>query len=41
LWGAGLSVDEVSRACGTLGYELLSKVGARVPRAFKYGPGRL
>lgn len=41
LWGAGLSVDEVARACGTLGYELLSKVGARVPRAFQYGPGRL
>lgn len=36
LWGAGLSVDEVARACGTLGYELLSKVTARVPRRYSH-----
>jgi alanine racemase len=35
LWGARLSVDEVARACGTIGYELLSKVTARVPRRYR------
>ena len=34
LWGAHVGVDEVARACGTIGYELLSKVTARVPRRF-------
>ena len=29
-------VDEVARACGTLGYELLSKVTARVPRRYSH-----
>jgi alanine racemase len=32
LWGKGLSVDEVARAAGTIGYELLCAVAARVPR---------
>lgn len=34
LWGAHLSVDEVARACGTIGYELLTRVTARVPRRY-------
>ncbi|MDX1298799.1 MAG: alanine racemase [Pseudomonas sp.] len=34
LWGAQLPVDEVARAAGTIGYELLSKVTARVPRRY-------
>ena len=36
LWGAQLPVDEVAAACGTIGYELLSKVTARVPRRYSY-----
>jgi alanine racemase len=35
LWGAQLPVDEVARAAGTIGYELLSKVTARVPRRYR------
>ncbi|WP_437882671.1 alanine racemase [Pseudomonas sp. LRF_L74] len=35
LWGANLPVDEVARAAGTIGYELLSKVTARVPRRYQ------
>lgn len=35
LWGAALPVDEVATACGTIGYELLSKVTARVPRHYR------
>jgi alanine racemase len=31
LWGEGLSADEVGAAAGTLSYELLTKVTARVP----------
>lgn len=34
LWGAALPVDEVASACGTIGYELLSKLAARVPRRY-------
>lgn len=34
LWGAQLPVDEVAAACGTIGYELLTKVTARVPRRY-------
>ncbi|VXC17117.1 Alanine racemase, biosynthetic [Pseudomonas sp. 8Z] len=34
LWGSHLPVDEVAKACGTIGYELLSKVTARVPRRY-------
>lgn len=36
LWGAQLAVDEVAQAAGTLGYELLSKVTARVPRRYRH-----
>jgi alanine racemase len=32
LWGANVSVDEVARHAGTIGYELLTGVTARVPR---------
>jgi alanine racemase len=35
LWGPGLSVDEVARRAGTIGYELLTSVSARVPRRYK------
>ena len=35
LWGANLPVDEVAHAAGTIGYELLTKVTARVPRRYK------
>jgi alanine racemase len=31
LWGEGLPVDEVARAAGTIGYELLCALAARVP----------
>lgn len=34
LWGAKLPVDRVAQASGTIGYELLSKVTARVPRRY-------
>lgn len=34
LWGSNLPVDEVAIACGTIGYELLTKVTARVPRRY-------
>ncbi|KRW57724.1 alanine racemase [Pseudomonas sp. TTU2014-080ASC] len=34
LWGQHLSVDEVARAAGTIGYELLSKVTSRVTRRY-------
>ncbi len=33
LWGEGLSADEVGAAAGTLSYELLCKITARVPVA--------
>ncbi|MCQ4347605.1 alanine racemase [Pseudomonas stutzeri] len=36
LWGAQLPVDEVAAACGTIGYELLGKVAARVARRHHY-----
>lgn len=35
LWGAQVPVDEVARAAGTIGYELLSKVTARVRREYR------
>lgn len=35
LWGGNLPVDEVAHAAGTIGYELLTKVTARVPRRYK------
>lgn len=34
LWGKQLPVDEVAAACGTIGYELLSKLAARVCRHY-------
>ena len=34
LWGAQLPIDEIANACGSIGYELLSKVTARVPRQY-------
>ena len=34
LWGQTLSVDEVAQACGTIGYELLTRMPARVPRIY-------
>jgi alanine racemase len=33
LWGEGLSADEVAAAAGTLSYELLCALAARVPVA--------
>jgi alanine racemase len=39
LWGAELSADEVATAAGTLSYELLSKVTARVPMELNSGSG--
>lgn len=35
LWGAQIPVDEVARACQTIGYELLTKVTRRVPRRYR------
>lgn len=32
LWGTTVSVDEVASCAGTIGYELLTGVTARVPR---------
>ena len=34
LWGSGLSVDEIAAHAGTIGYELLCRVTARVPRVY-------
>ncbi|MEO1081713.1 MAG: alanine racemase [Pseudomonadota bacterium] len=34
LWGKGLSVNEVARHAGTIGYELLTGVTSRVPRHY-------
>ncbi|WP_120996941.1 alanine racemase [Stutzerimonas urumqiensis] len=35
LWGAQVTIDELAQACGTIGYELLTKVTARVPRHYR------
>jgi len=35
LWGTQLAVDEVAQGCGTIGYELLTRVTARVPRRYR------
>lgn len=32
VWGDGLPVETVARSAGTIGYELLCRVGSRVPR---------
>ncbi|QLF92817.1 alanine racemase [Pseudomonas sp. ABC1] len=34
LWGEQVTIDELATACGTIGYELLTKVTARVPRRY-------
>ncbi len=34
LWGQDVSVNEVAARCGTIGYELLTGVTARVPRRY-------
>ena len=34
LWGAQMPIDELAQACGTIGYELLTKVTGRVPRHY-------
>lgn len=34
LWGPQVPIDELARACGTIGYELLTKVTQRVPRQY-------
>jgi alanine racemase len=34
LWGVQLPVNKVAAHCGTLGYELLTRMPARVPRAY-------
>ncbi|UCD70320.1 MAG: hypothetical protein JSW48_11865, partial [Betaproteobacteria bacterium] len=31
LWGGGLPVEQVAESAGTVSYELLTKVTARVP----------
>ncbi|MBO3275301.1 alanine racemase [Pseudomonas schmalbachii] len=35
LWGENLPIDEVAAHAGTIGYELLTKVTARVPRCYR------
>jgi len=35
LWGATVGVDEVARCAGTIAYELLTGITARVPRAYR------
>jgi alanine racemase len=37
LWGQQVPIDELARACGTIGYELLTKVTQRVPRRYING----
>jgi alanine racemase len=40
LWGREIGVDEVARAAGTIAYELLARVGARVARVAVAGERR-
>lgn len=35
LWGAGLPIDEVAQACGTIGYELMCALAPRVARQLR------
>ncbi|MGB1157948.1 MAG: alanine racemase [Porticoccaceae bacterium] len=35
LWGPQLPVNEVAEYCGTIGYELLTRMPARVPRIYR------
>lgn len=37
LWGGHVSVDEVARHAGTISYELLTGITARVPRIYDHG----
>lgn len=37
LWGREIAIDELAQACGTIGYELLTKVTQRVPRRYING----
>ena len=34
LWGPALPVNEVAQHCDTIGYELLTRMPARVPRSY-------
>jgi alanine racemase len=38
LWGEHLSVNEVAAGAGTIGYELLARMPARVPRVYNQEP---
>ena len=40
LWGEGLPVERIAEQAGTISYELLCGVSARVPRCYHSGPGR-
>ncbi|MDG2501603.1 MAG: alanine racemase [Porticoccaceae bacterium] len=35
LWGPELPVNEIAELCGTIGYELLTRMPARVPRVYR------
>lgn len=35
LWGAGLPIETIARAAGTLGYELMCAISPRVPRIYQ------
>lgn len=37
LWGNEIPIDELAQACGTIGYELLTKVTQRAPRRYING----
>jgi len=39
LWGEGLPVEKVAEQAGTISYELLCGVSARVPRCYRNEPG--
>jgi alanine racemase len=38
LWGEQLPINEVAAYVGTIGYELMTRVSARVPRRYLYQP---
>jgi alanine racemase len=37
LWGDHVAIDDLANRCGTIGYELMSKVTARVKRVIEHG----
>jgi alanine racemase len=39
LIGGGLSLDEVGRRAGTIGYEILTNFGSRYARTYRGGQG--